>query len=211
MQETRSSAYGNYHKCVIARINSHIKPVEWYNKSVCSRTRIPTGVCVRACAEQRRVGQRDLTSKAPVITTHTRTQSSLNACRDFLHQLPFPPFFFFQASAETSPRGWGGDEGCRGEERSRNGCWLHRQGPMMIAELRRANRYYRSDEDHNKNLEIKTISVCVSGCRIPIFKFEIFRINIRYKTNKQTKTQHIICDKCGSGVCDEEKEKRHFI
>lgn len=94
MQETRSSAYGNYHKCVIARINSHIKPVEWYNKSVCSRTRIPTGVCVRACAEQRRVGQRDLTSKAPVITTHTRTQSSLNACRDFLHQLPFPPFFF---------------------------------------------------------------------------------------------------------------------
>lgn len=116
MRETRSSAYGNYDKCVIARINSHIKPVEWYNKSVCSRTRIPTGVCVRACAEQRRVGQRDLTSNAQIISTHTRTQSQplMRVVTSSISSLS-PPFF--QASAETSPRGWGGDEGCRGEGR----------------------------------------------------------------------------------------------
>lgn len=61
----------------------------------------------------------------------------------------------------------------------------------MIAELRRANRYYRSDEDHHKNLEIKTTSVYVSGCRIPFLKKSaIFRISIRYKRKKQRSEKH---------------------
>lgn len=60
----------------------------------------------------------------------------------------------------------------------------------MIAELRRANRYYRSDEDHNRNLEIKAISVYASGCRRPSFKFAIFRISIRYKNKQIKNTAH---------------------